>query len=84
MGGYLGAGAEPQEFDGLLSGFFEVDVGVRGEVVGAQNIGLTGMLHAQLRADKGEALALDLHTRSLHGRESVGAVRRAAWEESGR
>jgi hypothetical protein len=57
--GYLCAGAEPEEFDGWLSGLFEVDVGVRGEVIGTQHVGFTGVLHAQLRADKGQALALN-------------------------
>ena len=57
--GYPVAGTEPEELDGWLSGLFEVDVGVRGEVVRAQHVGFTGVLHAQLRAYKGYALALN-------------------------
>src|ERR1700722_14644215 len=57
--GYPVAGTEPEELDGWLSGLFEVDVGVRGEVVRTQHVGFTGVLHAQLRAYKGYALALN-------------------------
>ena len=46
------AGAEPQKFDRFAFWLFEVDVGVRREIVRTQHISLTRMLHAQLRADE--------------------------------
>ena len=52
------AGAEPKEFDRRVSGLFKINIGMRREVIGAQHIGLPGMLHAQLRSIKGEALTL--------------------------
>ena len=57
----LSAGAEPQKLDGLVySGFPEVNIGVRRQVVGTQHVRLAGILHAQLRAVKRKALALNL------------------------
>ena len=53
-------GVEPQKFDRFVSGFSKVNIGVRREAIGTQDIRLAGMLYAQLRADKSKARALNL------------------------
>jgi hypothetical protein len=58
--GQTRVGAEPQEFDWLVAGFVDVDVGVCREAVGTENIRLPCMLHAHLRADERETPAFNL------------------------
>ena len=58
-----------KELDRRLPGFFKIDIGMRCEVIGTQHIGLTGMLHAQLRPIKGKALALHFAPDLFSGRE---------------